>query len=77
MKLEAGLVVKSDGVCLLIRLILCAGEKIVIDGWQKFCDLNLIDDRVAEVARGHGGPRRKVWTRTKILGPNIRHFVAN
>ena len=24
-----------------------------------------------------GGPRRKVWTRTKILSPNIRYFVAN
>ena len=34
--------------------------------------------RVAEVAQGHGGrPRRKVWTRTKNLSPNIRYFVAN
>ena len=33
--------------------------------------------RVAEVARGTGGTRRKVWTRTKILSPNIRYFVAN
>ena len=33
--------------------------------------------RVAEVVRGHGGPRRKVWTRTKILSPNICYFVAN
>ena len=32
--------------------------------------------RVAESVRGHGGPRRKVWTRTKILSPNIRYFVA-
>ena len=24
-----------------------------------------------------GGTRRKVWTRTKILSPNIRYFVAN
>ena len=24
-----------------------------------------------------GGTRRKVWTRTKILNPNIRYFVAN
>ena len=24
--------------------------------------------------RGHGGPRRKVWTRTKILSPNIQYF---
>ena len=30
-------------------------------GWQKLC----------------GGPCRKVWTRTKILSPNIRYFVAN
>ena len=30
--------------------------------------------RVAEVVRG---PRRKVWTRTKILSPNIRYFVGN
>ena len=33
-------------------------------GWQKL--------------RGsRGGTRRKVWTRTKILSPNIRYFVAN
>ena len=25
----------------------------------------------------HGGTRRKIWTRTKILSPNIRYFVAN
>ena len=24
-----------------------------------------------------GGTRQKVWTRTKILSPNIRYFVAN
>ena len=33
--------------------------------------------RVAEVARGTGGTRRKIWTRTKILSPNIRYFVVN
>ena len=33
-------------------------------GWQKLCG-------------GTGGPRQKVWTRTKILSPNIRYFVAN
>ena len=33
-------------------------------GWQKLCG-------------GMGGPRRKVWTRTKILSPSIRYFVAN
>ena len=33
-------------------------------GWQKLCG-------------GTGGPRRKVWTQTKILSPNIRYFVAN
>ena len=33
--------------------------------------------RVAEDVRGHGVPRRKVWTQTKILSPNIRYFVAN
>ena len=32
--------------------------------------------RVAEVVRGHGGPRRKVWTWTKILSQNIRYFVT-
>ena len=26
---------------------------------------------------GTGGPRRKVWTQTKILSPHIRYFVAN
>ena len=36
----------------------------VYAGWQKL--------------RGStGGTRRKVWTRTKILSPNIRYFVAN
>ena len=36
----------------------------VLPGWQKL--------------RGStGGTRRKVWTRTKILSPNIRYFVAN
>ena len=36
----------------------------VVAGWQKL--------------RGStGGTRRKVWTRTKILSPNIRHFVTN
>ena len=33
-------------------------------GWQKLCGST-------------GGTRRKVWTRTKILSPNIRYFVAN
>ena len=28
-------------------------------------------------AGAQGGPRRKVWTRTKILSPNIRYFIAN
>ena len=27
--------------------------------------------------RGTGGPRRKVWSWTKILSPKIRYFVAN
>ena len=36
----------------------------------------MIQVRVAEVVRGPGVPRRKVWTRTKILSPNIRYFVA-
>ena len=33
-------------------------------GWQK-------------LRESTGGTRRKVWTRTKILSPNIRYFVAN
>ena len=33
-------------------------------GWQKLCE-------------GLKGLRRKVWTQTKILSPNIRYFVAN
>ena len=37
---------------------------IICAGWQKFCG-------------GTGGPRQKVWTQTKTLSPNIRHFVAN
>ena len=32
--------------------------------------------RVAEVVRRHEGLRRKVWTRTKILSPNIHYFVV-
>ena len=32
-------------------------------GWQKLCE-------------GTRGLRRKVWTQTKILSPNIRYFVA-
>ena len=35
-----------------------------VPGWQKLCGST-------------GGTRRKVWTRTKILSPNIRYFVAN
>ena len=36
---------------------------IIATGWQKL--------------RGStGGTRRKVWTRTKILSPSIRYFVA-
>ena len=33
-------------------------------GWQKLCG-------------GTGGPRQKVWTRTKILSLNISYFDAN
>ena len=40
------------------------GKENFIAGWQKLCG-------------GTGDPRRKVWTRTKILSPNIRYFVAN
>ena len=32
--------------------------------WQKLCG-------------GTGGPSQKVWTRTNILSPNTRYFVAN
>ena len=37
-------------------------EHLYEPGWQKLCG-------------GTGGPRRKVWTRTKILSPNIRYFI--
>ena len=40
------------------------GQLVRPPGWQKLCG-------------GTGGLRQKVWTRTKILSPNIRHFVAN
>ena len=33
--------------------------------------------RVAEVVQGYGGPRRKVWTRTKFLSPSIHSFDPN
>ena len=36
----------------------------ILQWWQKLCG-------------GIGGLRRKVWTQTKILSPNTRHFVAN
>ena len=36
----------------------------IFSGWQK-------------LQGSTGGTRRKVWTRTKILSPNIRYFVAN
>ena len=39
-------------------------ESLFKAGWQNLCG-------------GTGGPRQKVWTRTKILSPNIRYFVAN
>ena len=47
------------------RKVYCLKEKYHLStGWQKL--------------RGStGGTRRKVWTRTKILSPNIRYFVAN
>ena len=38
--------------------------EVLTAGWQK---LN----------GSTGGTRRKVWTRTKILSPNKRYFVAN
>ena len=42
----------------------CVKKNYPLSGWQKL--------------RGStGGTRRKVWTRTKILSPNIRYFVAN
>ena len=37
---------------------------LFITGWQK-------------LHGSTGGTRRKLWTRTKILSPNIRYFVAN
>ena len=37
---------------------------LFITGWQK-------------LHGSTGGTRQKVWTRTKILSPNIRYFVAN
>ena len=36
----------------------------LVSGWQKLCG-------------GTGGPRRKVWTWTKILSPNICYSAAN
>ena len=41
------------------------GVKVIFQaGWQ-------------ELRGSTGGTRRKVWTQTKILSPNIRYFVAN
>ena len=42
--------------------------------------LGNLDDDCFEMEQGGKScawdPRRKVWTRTKILSPNIRYFVA-
>ena len=38
-------------------------DAILLTGWQKLCE-------------GMKGLRRKVWTRTKILSPNIRYIIA-
>ena len=45
------------------RGIVCY-ELLLGAGWQK-------------LHGSTGGTRRKVWTRTKILSPNIRYFAAN
>ena len=48
------------------RVFPCLHHRLacLLAGWQKL--------------RGStGGTRRKVWTQTKILSPNIRYFVAN
>ena len=36
----------------------------------------MYNDRVAKLCEGTKGLRQKVWTRTKILSPNKRYFVA-
>ena len=42
----------------------CGTQHIFGSGWQK-------------LRCGTGGPCRKVWTRKKILSPNLRYFVTN
>ena len=47
---------------------------------QNLCQLANIFVKAAGWQKLHGSTgdtRRKVWTRTKILSPNIRYFVAN
>ena len=46
------------------RSSMLAGQDMYGSGWQK-------------LHGSTGGTRRKVWTQTKILSPNIRYFVAN
>ena len=55
-----------DNTCLCLSSLKVNSFEVFLQktGWQKL--------------RGStGGTRRKVWTWTKILGPNIRYFVAN
>ena len=49
--------------CCYVKFCYFFWESMHQAGWQKFCE-------------GTKGLRRKVWTWTKILSPNMRYFVA-
>ena len=44
---------------------------------DNFCSVKISKAGWQKLRGSTGGTRRKVWTRTKILSPNIGYFVAN
>ena len=70
--------------CLLPIFLLCQIEDVDFAFYLSFDFVTLILRPVYLLLSGWhklrgstGGTRRKVWTWTKILSPNIRYFVAN
>ena len=55
---------KKPGFSASIEFDMLANWGRLDSGWQK-------------LRGGTGGPRQKVWTRAKILSPNVRYFAAN
>ena len=67
--------IQTFDLCLVHpQLCLTAGSTGSVSNCQKW----LFEDTGWQKLRGStDGTRRKVWTLTKILSPNIRYFVAN